>query len=444
MARILIVYWLPPAAARLSTYRSHLRSLSRFSNHECLYFNAAQLSVPGHIAKFRPDLVVFHYTFCLPRYSSEFERTTELIKFVRDLDAKKVLISADESHETDQLVKFIMDFDISEVFTFAPRAAIPVIYAGVDNDRVSFHSVLSGYVDARLINQAARMEARRAGKRRIDVGARMVVWHILGRHGQLKARICDEFLRAAPATGLLVDISTDSAETLEGTAWLRFLMDSRFTLGVETGSSLLDRDGSATQRLAEYMRTHTNATFDEAESACFPGLDGNLDYRALAPRHLEAIIAKSCQILIEGDYSGVLEPGIHYIELKRDFSNLDAVLNLLHNERTRQEIAERAYRDIVLSGSYSYSEFASQVFRVALPLTSAGGEAGSGPLSSLVLKNRLNDYAFELVVLTRGRFARLSDSARKALRPMVSRIIGEDHLRRILATARSLRSRQVN
>ena len=54
--------------------------------------------------------------------------------------------------------------------------------------------------------------------------------------------------------------------------------------------------------------------------------DGRLQLFAISPRHLEACATRTCQVLVEGEYSGVLRPGEHYIPVRKDLSNLDDVL----------------------------------------------------------------------------------------------------------------------
>jgi hypothetical protein len=66
---------------------------------------------------------------------------------------------------------------------------------------------------------------------------------------------------------------------------------------------------------------------------------------------------RACQILFEGRYSGVMQPGIHYIPLRKDFSNLDEVLRLFRDPRVRRELTENAHRDMIASGNYSYRRF---------------------------------------------------------------------------------------
>ena len=82
---------------------------------------------------------------------------------------------------------------------------------------------------------------------------------------------------------------------------------------------------------------------------------------AISPRHFECAMTKTCQVLVEGDYQGVLEPGRHYIELKRDYSNLDEVIEKIQDRELCEQIAERAYEEVVASGKYTYRLLAEQV-----------------------------------------------------------------------------------
>ncbi len=48
----------------------------------------------------------------------------------------------------------------------------------------------------------------------------------------------------------------------------------------------------------------------------------------MSPRHLEAAATRTFQVLVEGDYSGALEAGIHYQPVHRDLSDIEAALDL--------------------------------------------------------------------------------------------------------------------
>jgi hypothetical protein len=69
---------------------------------------------------------------------------------------------------------------------------------------------------------------------------------------------------------------------------------------------------------------------------------------------------------VEGYYNGALVPGRHYIELKRDFSNLESVLGQMADEKLRTKIVENAYCEVVASGKYHYERFVKQVLEISL------------------------------------------------------------------------------
>lgn len=109
-----------------------------------------------------------------------------------------------------------------------------------------------------------------------------------------------------------------------------------------------------------------------------PGWDGHA-LGAIGPRHLEAAAARTCQVLVEGGYSGVLEPDVHYLPVRPDLTDVDAVVERLGDRRLVAATAERAYADLVLSGRYGYAALAARLESVldeerpAVPVGARGG-----------------------------------------------------------------------
>ncbi len=64
-------------------------------------------------------------------------------------------------------------------------------------------------------------------------------------------------------------------------------------------------------------------------------------YRAISPRVFEAAMTKTCQILTRGDYSGVIEPDIHYIPIEPDFSDYKEALSKFRDLSFRNQIIEK-------------------------------------------------------------------------------------------------------
>jgi hypothetical protein len=360
---ILIVYVSNQYPMR-ATLWDQLYCFRRYSDHNCFYLNFSVRQVPWYLKKIKFDLIVFGTMFLATRVVDEwFRDPRERALPLNSFDALRIAFPQDEYLATDALSEFIKEFSIDRVFSLAPESEWPKIYQGVDTTKVKLSSVLPGYLDDETV---ARIDdlARECTSRDIDIGYR--TWRAapnLGRHGFLRQQIAEVFQTGASKHNLKTDISTRMEDTLWADAWYKFLLRCKYTISVEGGASVLDRDGSIKQLTDAYLAEHPDASFAEVERACFPGRDGELRYVAISPRHLEACATRTCQVLIEGEYNHILTPGRHYVELKRDFSNLEEVLQIIKQDKLREEITENAYRDIVAPGNYTYRGFVDQVLR---------------------------------------------------------------------------------
>lgn len=399
-------------------------SLKRYTSHETIHFNAARKRVPRYLKKWDPDLIVIHHMALTVRVGGEYERILELLSGFRSWRAVKVAVTSDESVAVNRLIKLLYAAGVSHVFTFANQEAVPLIYADLD-ESVRIHRVLSGYVDPSMVEVCAEIE--RAGRvRDIDLGSRIAGNSVLGDWGQLRLGVPRRLASRVEAAGMTVDLR----DCYEGgsAAWLEFLARCRFQVGVETGSSILDRDG----RLMDYVATCPNSTVREIHQL-FPHLEATVDYRALAPRHLEAVIARCGQVLYEGEYSGVLVPELHYIPLMRDFGNLAEVVERMKDEAARVAMCERAYADIVESGEYGYDRFA-----LAL-VDGSGVHAANRPVSRFL---RVRNEWAERCCIARAPWKRAAvredilDRINLTLRPLAARCIGEARLSALLRLMR--------
>ncbi len=364
---ILLVYFCATPRLRPTTL-SHLYCFRDYSGHRCHYLNVAFSGIPKLVWRIPFDLVIFDTLFLCTRWNREgFKRLAEKVTPLKKLDAPKIGLPQDEFISTDILCDFVNGMGLTAVFSVAPESEWPNIYDTVDREKVRLHRVLTGYLSRRTLSTIDRLAAKGL-PRRIGVGYRTAgrpyAW--FGRHGFLKQDIADLFLEEAPLRGIPIDISTANRDTILGNDWYRFLLSCRYTIGVEGGTSILDRDGSIHERTLAYVREHPEASFSEIEAACFPGLDGSFGLSAISPRHLEACATRTCQVLTEGAYNGILSPGVHYIELRRDFSNIEEVLELVASDRLREEMTGRAHDEVVASGKYSYEAFVRFVLQNSL------------------------------------------------------------------------------
>lgn len=356
----------------------HLYSFERYGNARYFYANFAVPGVANACLPLRFDSIIWHTTFLAwLRWPPETQRAG-LLKRARRFKGRarrQVALPQDEFLGTSQVAAFIEEFGIDHVFSVAPASEWRKIYDGVDRDRVGLSRVLTGYLDPET---QARIDAILAEhpERKTDIGYRVgPPKPYLGRHAMLKTEIADVVREEAERRGLAVDISTRTEDTLYGDDWYRFLASCRYTLGVEGGASVLDRDGSIMERVTRYTEAHPGAGFEEIERECFPGQDGELALNAISPRHLEACATRTAQILVEGEYNDVLEKERHYLPLRPDFSNLGDVLDAVAGDRGRAvRIADAAHADVVAAGRWTYRRLVEEV-EAELP---AGGRSAPG------------------------------------------------------------------
>jgi hypothetical protein len=135
--------------------------------------------------------------------------------------------------------------------------------------------------------------------------------------------------------------------------WAQFLNECAAVIGAESGTYYLDRDGRILRDAKRFLAAHPRATFDEVFDTCFRHATGYVSGKAISSRHFEPIGTKTCQILVEGEYNGILTPGRHYIAVRRDLSNIDDAVRQFKDVAHRTRIVEEAYEYVRCAHTYA-------------------------------------------------------------------------------------------
>jgi hypothetical protein len=340
-----------------STVREHIHAFDQHSHHPVWELNT-DFGFPSALEDVRPGAIILHYSL----FGSGVYRFDEgFLAWMRDRsDALKVAFFQDEFYFCQKRFAFVNDYGVNVVFTHVSPEHIPEVWGRyTPGARALFN--IPGYVDEGMLAAAHRF-ALPDEERDVDVGyrGRPLPAH-MGAGSQEKRVIGERFKELAAGTGLRLDIETSIESRIYDDDWHRFLGRSRVTLGVESGVSFMDLEDECHE---EYLRRRTQShepTLEELQAGALGRWDGNIPYRTLGPRHLEAAAFRVCQVLYEGDYSGAMRPMEHYIPLAKDFSNFDAVLAAIRDPELRRQITDRAYEDLIASGRYSYASFMATV-----------------------------------------------------------------------------------
>jgi hypothetical protein len=300
---------------------------------------------PAWIAGLDPDLVMVDATALAARYTA-----VGLDGLRRAMDAvparaRRVAAPLDEFLGLQALRDVLAETRIDLLLTALEPALWDDVYP-VAHRSYALRRFLTAYVDDVLMRRASGDLAGRP----IAVSYR--AWETpawLGEMGRLKREVGLRAEAWALARGHRADVAVDGQRRLAGEAWIRLLGASRAVVGVEGGSSVVDPAG---ELLASDMTLAATEGWTPPASAIV--LAPEAEIRAMSPRHLEAVATRTFQVLVEGDYSGVLQPGVHYQPVRRDLSDIDAALDRSREPRHAQAMADRAYGEIVASGRYSW------------------------------------------------------------------------------------------
>jgi len=330
----------------------HVGAFRRYSRFRVYELNTA-LGMPRKLPRF--DAILFHYTiFSTAGYHLDADLLHYLESTARD--SYKIALFQDECHYCRQRFAFLNRHDIDCVYTIVAPQYVASVYGKYTRvPKVISH--IPGYVGDDLLSAAGRFSKPDA-ERTIDIGyrGRRLPLH-LGRTGQEKYEIGIRFKEAAALSGLRLDIACEEEDRIYGEDWYRFVADCRAVLGSESGIGLIDIEDEVLEEYNRLAASGEPITLERLDCGALGRVEGLIPYRSIAPRHFEAAALRVCQILYEGDYSGMMEPMVHYIPLKKDFSNLDEALERFRDTELRATLTENAHRDLIASGRYSYAAF---------------------------------------------------------------------------------------
>lgn len=335
------------------TFKDHLLSFDRHADAEVYYFNTF-LKESNYLKRQSFDLIIYHYSFMALKWICN----GALLKYdwLKSIKGRRVAIAQDEYINSIEVNQFLKNHDVKVLFSCCDRLQdIELIYPKHLNNLEKVISVLPGYIEAK--NLKPLRELKKHDNRKVDIFYRARNNSMaLGKLSLRKSRIAKEFL-SLELPHLSTDISLDPKDTILGEQWFLALENARVVLGVEGGASVFDPDGLLRMRVEEYVKNNPEVSYSELNENVLKECEGSIDYKTISPRSFEAIMTNTCQVLYEGNYSNVLIPNKHYIQLNKDFSNIENVLLLIENQEYCEKIATSAYRDIIGNNDHTYEKF---------------------------------------------------------------------------------------
>lgn len=260
---------------------------------------------------------------------------------------KILFFIGDETKQVPERMALIKKLEVDFVASQLPLDVAQYQYSDcVTTKAISMPPALNPGVFKPVIPQSNRF---------IDIGVRAYEypWYIGDRE---RATMLQNFLSnpSVIRKQLITDISFNPAKRFDRKGWARFLNSCKATISTEAGTSFLERDDHTRNSVNTYRKMKPTASFDEIYQRFFAEYQNPISGKCISSRHFEAIGCKTCQIMFPGRYNDILEGGQHYIELKRDLSNIDEVFEKFRDDQYRNDLIDRAYEYIQSRHTYKH------------------------------------------------------------------------------------------
>ncbi len=247
---------------------------------------------------------------------------------------------------------------LSTIITLVPEKFWPDVFRD-EFASIPLMPALAGYIPESLLCQPPPVPFRH---RRWHIGYRgRTMAYIYGLLTREKYTIGLEMQEICRRRGIPANIDVTEDGRLYGDAWIAFNRDCRVLLGTESGSNVFDFDGTISSKIQAHLAQFPNASFEEVHELFLSDVDGAIRMNQLSPKIFEAIALGTGLVLFEGEYSGVLTPWRHYIPLKKDYSNIDEVLQAVDDIPFLEQMTHQAMQDIVQTDTYSYRRFIQRI-----------------------------------------------------------------------------------
>ena len=338
------------------TWRSSVRDIEfclpdYAPEHNYIVHNAS-LPLPDFVKHIEFHCILLGPTFLWyrmsPQHLAQYMRD---YAFIKHSNAFKIAMPQDDYDCNAVLERWMIDWRIDQLYTVCPEHW-DVLYSKIfKKNKIKLG--YTAYISDQIIDRCKSPKLH--SNRSIDISYRSKI-SFLGSTRYIKGIIGDVILAKLKESTLALDISTHPKDTIHGERWLDFVEESKFILGSNSGSSLLDPEGKIRHKVEKYIASHSKASFEDVRDACFPTEDDKWKFTAISPRNIEAALLETVQICTPGSYSGIMFPEEHYIPLEPDGSNIHDVLSMMRDTVKVRKIAS-ACKEAFLSVEelrYSY------------------------------------------------------------------------------------------
>jgi hypothetical protein len=349
----ILVLYAHPYSANAPTIMEHVNAFKKYSKYKVWTINT-NFGFVKNLPEFSFKIIVLHYSLF---GASPFNLKGKFYQYVKNAKSSfRIAFFQDEYQFCGERFALLNELSIDFVYSLLESRYFEEVYYKNTTVKQVFQT-LTGYVDDEMIKKTEYL-TKPLENRVIDVGyrARQLPYY-MGKGAQEKTEIAKKFVNHSKSTGLSLDIDTDNRKRIYGDNWYRFIANCRAMIGVEAGVSVFDIADKVRPAIQTLISQKPKITFEEAYREVLIEWEDKIYYRQSSPRLFEAAALHVLLILFEGKYSGLIEPMVHYVPLKKDFSNINDVLGILSDPIKVNKITQNAYTELITSRKYDYRNF---------------------------------------------------------------------------------------
>ena len=359
--RILILY--DKGSIHVATIREHLESFIQYSSFNIEFLPASNEYWEKAITEFDNKYPKeFNYDFIVIHFSVRvsipgFHIYKPLLNSILDVECTKVIFIQDEYENVECTRRFLDLYKPNIVFTNIPNKSVNKIYPKYRYPDTFFKHNLTGYTGDP--KRYSKYTLPYKDKKNLIVYRGRELPPYYGQLGFDKYQIGKDVADYCRSNNIPHDISCKLEDRIYKELWLDFLGSSIATLGTESGSNIFDETGSFKMMFEKAKDLNPDIDNRKFYDKYFSQYDNYVKMNQISPKFFEAISLRTVLILYKGNYSNVIKPGIHYLQLKRDLSNIKDIIETLKDQSKVEKITSQAYKDVIESEKYSYKKFIS-------------------------------------------------------------------------------------
>ncbi|MDC1497058.1 hypothetical protein N8143_03535 [Pelagibacteraceae bacterium] len=297
------------------------------------------------------DAIIIHFSIYI---LGEYFLSKDLSERIKKYKGLKIQTIRDEYRNINDMIEKQSYLGINILFSVLRVEHIKKVYEHPSLSKMIKVSCIPGHVSDYL----TKLNVPKIKNRKINISYRSRFLPAqLGKFAQEKIKLGIEIKKLCQASKLSCDISVLDKDRVYGSEWIDLHNKSKVMLAAPGGASLFDFSGEALKRVTLLKEESPYLSEEKIIDEELSDLDGNIIHKQTTPRIFEAIALRVPLLMPINDYRGIFKPWDHYIPLEDALTNWNEIVKLLRDDYYLQDLADRAFSDIVKSGRWASKLF---------------------------------------------------------------------------------------